>query len=223
MPWSSLDHALHPHPLSKKSEVKSFPYSLSLSHHAPSPSHTQLPLQHLEPIPVKHSQQHFQLNAPISIFRSVHLISSYLCDSAASKAFVIQASITMYRSGLVICKKNRVWCVKDPPHKSFLYEGVCPFVCMHHDPGFYSCTGDWVNEIACLPREARVPRGLKRDHTLLPGHVTPGYVRKPETQCPGDFSSRPKTILLKIHQLTRKRLNAGQLLQREEHFTSQNC
>lgn len=37
-PESSLDHALHPHPLSKKPEVNSFPYSLSLSH--PAPSHT---------------------------------------------------------------------------------------------------------------------------------------------------------------------------------------
>lgn len=29
-----LDHALHPHPLSKKPKVNSFPYSLSLSHPA---------------------------------------------------------------------------------------------------------------------------------------------------------------------------------------------
>lgn len=35
-PGFLLDHAFHPHPLSKKPEVNSFPYSLSLSHPAPS-------------------------------------------------------------------------------------------------------------------------------------------------------------------------------------------
>lgn len=39
-PGSSVDHAAHPHPLSKKPEVNSFPYSLLLSH--PDPSHTHI-------------------------------------------------------------------------------------------------------------------------------------------------------------------------------------
>lgn len=50
-PGSSLDHALHPHPLSKKPEVNSFPYSLSLSHPAPSQTFTAPIIQCLEPIP----------------------------------------------------------------------------------------------------------------------------------------------------------------------------
>lgn len=64
-PGSSLDHAPHPHPLSKKPEVNSFPYSLSLSH--PAPSHTLT-----APITASGANScqtlNFQPNALISIF-----------------------------------------------------------------------------------------------------------------------------------------------------------
>lgn len=41
--------------------------------------------------------------------------------------------------------------------KKLFYEGVCSFQCVHYDPGCYSGTGDWINEIGCLHHEARVP------------------------------------------------------------------
>lgn len=64
-PGPSLDHAPHPHPLSKKPEVNSFPYSLSLSHHAPSHKLTA-------PITASGASSfqtlNFLPNAPISVF-----------------------------------------------------------------------------------------------------------------------------------------------------------
>lgn len=101
-------------------------------------------------------------------------------------------------------QRNRVQCFKDPRHKSFLYGGVGSFVCVHHDTGFYSYTGDWVNEIACLPREARVPEDWRETtSSLLPDHVTPGKTGNQKPKQPPWLRS-PGNILLKIHQLTRK-------------------
>lgn len=61
---SSLDHAPHPHPLSKKPEVNSFPYSLSLSHPTPQ--------KLIAPVIVSGANScqtlNFPPNAPISIF-----------------------------------------------------------------------------------------------------------------------------------------------------------
>lgn len=91
-PGSSLDHAPHPHPLSKRPEVNSFPYSVSLSH--PAPSHTLT-----APITASGANScqtlNFQTSAPISIFpleHSVHIISSYFCDPTSPTALVIQVS-----------------------------------------------------------------------------------------------------------------------------------
>lgn len=101
-------------------------------------------------------------------------------------------------------QRNRVQRFKDPRHKSFLYGGVCSFVCVHHDPGFYSCTGDWVNEIACLPREARVPEDWRETTpSLLPGHVTQSKSGNQKPKQP-PWLLPPRNILLKIHQLTRR-------------------
>lgn len=118
---------------------------------------------------------------------------------------------------------NRVPCFKNPQHKSFLYGGVCPFVCEHHDPGFYSCTGDWVNEIACLHREARVPEDQKR----------PRHLRFPVTWLRVSQETRnlnsppwlllpaPPTFCSKYTSWQEKRLNTGQILQRQADLISE--
>lgn len=79
-------------------------------------------------------------------------------------------------SGLMIMgQQNKEQCFKGHQYKSFLYGGVCSFVCVRHDPCFYFCTGDRVNEIACLHREARDPEDWWETKPLqLPGHVTVG-------------------------------------------------
>ena len=154
---SSLHHA--PHPLSKKPEVNSFPYPVSLSHPAPVTAsgfnswHTQFSTK--------------CLNLKFPLEHSVHIISSYLCAQCLCNHRAASWSAPEWAKGT---EGNAS---KDPSHKSFLYGGVCSFVCAHHDPGSYSCTGDWENEIACLHREASVP-GDSRETTplLLPGHVT---------------------------------------------------
>lgn len=102
-------------------------------------------------------------------------------------------------------QRNRVQRFKDPRHKSFLYGGVCSFVCMHHDPSFYSCTGDWVNEIACLPHEARVPEDWRETTpSLLPRHMTQSKSGNQKPKTPPWLLHPTRNILPKIHQLTRK-------------------
>lgn len=176
----------------------------TLLHH----KHSLLPLQRLEPTPVKHSIFYQMLQSQYSLRTFSSHNFQLLMWSNPSIAFVIQVSIISY-SGLVICtrmgQRNTEQRFKDPRHKSFLYEGVCSFVCVHHDPGFYSCTGDWVNEIACLPREARVPEDWRETTpSLLPGHVTRSKSGNQKPKQPPWLCLPPCNILLKIHQLTRK-------------------
>lgn len=59
-PGYSPHHAFHPHPLSKKPEVNSFPYSLSLSHRGP--SHT-----FAAPVKAPRSQSRWTLTDDINL------------------------------------------------------------------------------------------------------------------------------------------------------------
>lgn len=53
-------------------------------------------------------------------------------------------------------QRTRVQCFKD--HLLYIKASfMCVCVCVHHDPGCYSGTGDWIKEIQCLHHEARVP------------------------------------------------------------------
>lgn len=128
----------------------------------------------------------FRPHAPVPIFpRNIESASFPTTLRSNLSTRLLWSKFLYPYSGLVkrtrTDGRNSVQCFKDPRHKSFLYGGVCPFVCVHHDRGFYSCAGDWVNEIACLPREARVPEDWgETAPSLLPGHVT-RVVRKPET------------------------------------------
>lgn len=142
-PRSSQHHASHPHPLSKSSEVNSFPNPLSLSHPALSHTHGSnfsVWIQFL-------SGTQFStkcLNLKFLSEHAVHIISSLLCDP----------SVHIHAVALYLAENHSI---ENHLHKSFPYEGVCAFVFVHHDPGCYSGTGDLVNQIGCLHHETRVP------------------------------------------------------------------
>lgn len=111
-------------------------------------SGSRLQLQRLDSIPVIFPTNSLSLEIFLKTFSFY-----YFKQLLWFECLYLRLPCDLNRNGL----RTRVLQAPFTVQKNAFSEGVCSFQRVHHEPGCYSGTGDWINKIGCLHHEARVP------------------------------------------------------------------